>query len=60
MYIAVQDQLTAAYNEMRNNKANEKWGKNFDELTPEQQEAVKDVIPMAISEAEPKSIGGKK
>lgn len=60
MYIAVQDQLTAAYNEMRNMKANEKWGKNFDELSPEQQEAVKAVIPMAISEAEPKNIGGKK
>lgn len=60
MYVAVQDQLTAAYNELRNIKANEKWGKNFLELTPEQQEAVKSVIPMAISEAEPKNIGGKK
>ncbi len=60
MYIAVQDQLTAAYNEMRNAKANEKWGKNFSELSPEQQDAVKAVIPMAVSEAEPKSIGGKK
>lgn len=59
MYIAVQDQLTAAYNEVRNIKANEKWGKNFEELTPEQQDAVKKVIPMQISEAEPKNIGGK-
>ena len=60
MYIAVQDQLTAAYNEMRNRKANEKWGKNFNELSQEQQDAVRAVIPMAVSEAEPKSIGGKK
>ncbi len=60
MYIAVQDQLTAAYNEMRNMKANEKWGKNFDELNEEQMEAIKKVIPMAISEAEPKNIGGNK
>ena len=59
MYIAVQDQLTAAYNEMRNMKANEKWGKNFNDLSPEQQEAVRDVIPMAVSEAEPKNVGGK-
>ena len=59
MYIAVQDQLTAAYNDMRNMKANEKWGKNFNELNEEQQEAVKAVIPMSVSEAEPKSIGGK-
>lgn len=60
MYIAVQDQLTAAYNEMRNRKSNEKWGKNYDDLSPEQQDAVREVIPMSVSEAEPKSIGGKK
>ena len=60
MYIAVQDQLTAAYNELRNMKSNEKWGKNFDQLTQEQQDAVKLVIPMQISEAEPTNIGGKK
>lgn len=60
MYIAVQDQLTAAYNELRNMKANEKWGKNYDALDTEQQDAIKSVIPMQISEAEPKNIGGKK
>jgi len=60
MYVAVQDQITAAFNEMRNMKANEKWGKNFNELTQEQQEAVKDVIPMQVSEAEPNVIGKKK
>ena len=60
MYIAVQDQLTSAYNELRNRKANEKWGKNFDELNEDQKEAVRKVVPMQISEAEPKNIGGKK
>lgn len=59
MYIAVQDQLTAAYNELRNMKANEKWGKNFDQLNGDQQESIKALIPMAISEAEPKNIGGR-
>lgn len=59
MYIAVQDQLTSAYNEMRNAKANEKWGKNYDTLEPEQQEAIRAAIPMQISEAEPKNIGKK-
>lgn len=59
MYIAVQDQLTAAYNELRNMRANEKWGKNFDQLNGDQQESIKALIPMAISEAEPKNIGGK-
>ena len=60
MYIAVQDQLTSAYNELRNRKANEKWGKNFDELNEDQKEAVRKVVPKQISEAEPKNIGGKK
>ena len=50
MYIAVQDQLTSAYNELRNRKANEKWGKNFDELNEDQKEAVRKVVPMQISE----------
>ena len=59
MYIAVQDQLTSAYNELRNRKANEKWGKNFDELNEDQKEAVRKVVPMQISEAEPKNIGEK-
>ncbi len=65
MYIAVQDELTAAFNEVRNMKSQEKWGRSFNQLSPEQQEAIKDLIPMAISEAEPKNIanlksGGKK
>lgn len=60
MYIAVQDQLTAAYNEVRDMKAQAKWGKNFMNLNAEQQDAIKDLVPMSISEAEPKNVGGKK
>lgn len=60
MYVAVQDQLTSAFNELRNMKANEKWGKNLDELDEEQQEAIKAVIPMQVSEAEPKNKNIKK
>lgn len=56
MYVAVQDQLAAAFNEMRNMKSNEKWGKNYDELDEEQQEAIRMLIPTQISEAEPKNI----
>lgn len=59
MYIAVQDELTAAYNEVRDIKAMEKWGKKYTELSEEQMEAIRQVIPTAISEAEPKSISGK-
>ena len=50
MYIAVQDQLTSAYNELRNRKANEKWGKNFDELNEDQKEAVRKVVPMQLND----------
>ena len=32
----------------------------FDELNEDQKEAVRKVVPMQISEAEPKNIGGKK
>ncbi|MFR7812120.1 MAG: ExbD/TolR family protein [Butyricimonas faecihominis] len=57
MYIAVQDELTAAYNEIRDMKAMEKWGKKYSELTEEQMDAVRKLVPTAISEAEPKNIG---
>lgn len=62
MYIAVQDELTAAYNEVRDMKAMEQWGKKYDELDEEQMDAVRKYIPTAISEAEPKNVakGGKK
>lgn len=59
-YIAVQDQLAAAYNEVRDRKSMAKWGKKFNNLTAEQQDAIKEWVPMSISEAEPKNVGGKK
>lgn len=59
MYIAVQDQLAAAYNDVRDRKAVSKWGKKYSALTSEQQDAIKNWVPMSISEAEPKNIGGK-
>ncbi|MGB0871191.1 MAG: ExbD/TolR family protein [Flavobacteriales bacterium] len=52
-YVAVQDQLTAAYNEVRNTIANQRFGKKFDELTKEQAKEVRKDYPMNISEAEP-------
>jgi biopolymer transport protein ExbD len=58
MYIAVQNELAAAYIEIRNAKAKELYGKNFDEIDEGQQEEIKDEFPMKISEAEPENIGG--
>ena len=60
MYIAVQDQLAAAFSEARDRKAKSKWGKKYNDLNSDQQEAIKKWVPMSISEAEPKNIGGKK
>ncbi|MBN2727882.1 MAG: biopolymer transporter ExbD [Bacteroidales bacterium] len=59
-YIAVQNELTAAFNEMRDDLSIEKFGVKFDDLTNEDyRKAIQEAIPVAISEAEPKDIGGK-
>ena len=59
-YIEVQNELVAAYNELRNEFARERFGKVYVELTEEQQIAVQAVYPQKISEAEPKNYGGIK
>lgn len=56
-YIAVQNELAAAYNELREELAQRKYGKSFDELSDEEQDEVKDAFPQKISEAEPVSLG---
>ena len=59
-YIDVQNELVAAYNELRNEVSRRKWGKLFDDLDEDQQEAVKMIYKQNISEAEPKAYGDKK
>lgn len=59
MYIAVQNELAAAINELRDDLSREKFGKRFNDLTDEDLiKAIREAVPMAISEAEPKDIGG--
>ncbi len=59
MYIAVQNELAAAINEIRNDLSREKFGVRFDQLTDQDLvTAIRKAVPMAISEAEPKDIGG--
>lgn len=60
LYIQVQDELAAAYNELRNELSQRKWNKAYDDLDKDQQDAIKKIYPMSISEAEPKNYGGKK
>lgn len=59
-YIDVQNELVAAYNELRDELSQEKFKKDYSELTPDQQKAVRDVYPQKISEAEPANYGGGK
>lgn len=59
MYIAVQNELAAAINDIRNDLSREKFGIRFDQLTDQDLvTAIRQAVPMAISEAEPKDIGG--
>ncbi|MDR2970164.1 MAG: biopolymer transporter ExbD [Tannerellaceae bacterium] len=58
-YIDVQNELAAAYKELRDVVSNRKFGKAFMDLEPEQQEAVQMIYPQHVSEAEPKNYGDK-
>ena len=58
-YIDVQNELVAAYNELRNEAAKANFGKNYAECDEDQKKAIRDFIPQKISEAEPKKYGGK-
>ncbi|MDA3819932.1 MAG: biopolymer transporter ExbD [Candidatus Delongbacteria bacterium] len=58
-YIAVQNEIVAAYNEIREDVAYEYFGKSFEDLTEEQEMGIRKLYTQRISEAEPKNIGGK-
>jgi biopolymer transport protein ExbD len=61
IYIKIQNELTRAFQEMRDELSVEKFGVKYDKLVdPAKQEAIQAVIPMAISEAEPEDIGKTK
>jgi len=59
MYLKVQNELVAAYNELRQELAKKKFGKDYNKITKEQRDAINEIYPQRISEAEPKNIGGK-
>ena len=59
-YIAVQNELVKAVNELRDEFAMQRYGKKFSMLDEDKQGIVKKVVPQNISEAEPKDVGGKK
>ena len=59
-YIAVQNELVKAVNELRDEASMAEFGKKFMQLDEDQQGMIKKLIPSYISEAEPKDIGKKK
>jgi biopolymer transport protein ExbD len=56
VYIAALDQIKLAYFEVRDEYSNGKYGKKYSDLNEEQQNDVREVVPMIISIAEPESI----
>jgi biopolymer transport protein ExbD len=59
MYIKVQNELTAAFNELRDEISLRYYGIKFSNLVNQDRiKAVQEAIPIAISEAEPENIGG--
>jgi len=61
LYIQVQNELAAAYRDLRNELAVEQFGRTFDQLVEEgdkeRVKAVRKIYPQRISEAEPKDVG---
>ena len=59
-YIAVQNELVKAINELRDEFAFKNYGKPFIQLTEDQQDIAKKAIPQNISEAEPKDVARRR
>ena len=59
-YINVQNELVAAYNELRDELGKAKFGKAYNECSEDEQKAIREYYQQKISEAEPKKYGGKK
>lgn len=64
MYIQVQNELTVAVNELRDELCRQYFSRKFSDLDPKKKgdkakiKAIRKAIPISISEAEPKNIGG--
>lgn len=59
-YLEVQNELVAAYNELREELATQRFNGHYESLDEDKQKAIQKVYPQKISEAEPKNYGGKK
>ena len=55
-YIMVQNELTRAFNEVRDEVATRKFGAKYADLPEDERNAVAKAVPLKISEAEPRNI----
>jgi len=58
MYVKVQNELSAAYRELRDAEAQRKFGVYYAELKGDSKKDIRKMYPQKISEAEPKKMGG--
>lgn len=56
IYIMVQNELTRAFNEVRDEVSMRKFGAKFSDLPEEQRNVISKAIPLKVSEAEPRVI----
>ena len=56
----VQNELTRAINEIRDEVSKNKFQMKFSDLGETERGIVAKAVPMSISEAEPRDLGGKK
>ena len=59
-YIAVQNELVKAVNELRDEASMREYGRKFLALNEDQQKTIKELVPQQSSEAEPKDGGTKR
>jgi len=59
-YISVQNELMAAYRELRDELSRNKFGVSFADLDEDRKKAIQKIYPQNISEAEPRNYGGAK
>lgn len=57
MYIMVQNELTRAFNEIRDEVSMRRFNKKFADLTDEENKVITTAVPLKISEAEPRQVG---
>lgn len=56
VYIRVQNELTRAFNEIRDELAMSKFGARFGDLDEDQRKAITTAVPLKVSEAEPRKM----